>query len=944
MPREKHMSVFNRDMAIESLKNGRGILEIPEGITELSDDFSLVFDWMPEKMCQCFFREIIIPSSVEKIGNILLTEYGPDQAPVKRFKKITVAKDNAYFSDIDGVLFSKDLKRLLCYPCGRTGSSYVVPDTVEVIDEYAFADNTNLRKIVLPESVRRIEWHAFFQCENLSMINLPEGLEYLGEDCFGLSTELNRLVIPMSLKTIPTSLFSEGSIIAIPNNEIELEYDYVPTEYLNMPFIGPAIISNDNAELVDFAESYDYNHFENCFEDRNGIIWADHRKTLVCFPAEWGSEEYELPESVENIYVRAFRGTNLKKFYSNKRISIVGRTEDTPKYYEPMTGKRFHLTAGIIFCDDEKENEKTEDKNIENIERFSIASDDKQVVEIKNNYVFISYSSKNQQVADSVRLLLIEHGVSCWMAPYDIPAGSRYAYVINDALENCSCLLLLLTNASQTSQFVEREIERAITYKKPILPMQLEDLELNSGFKFYIGNSQIIAVPEIRGDSPEFKKILLGLSQLVNIDEAKYRENLESFGNSKREKVSVFKNQLINMISPPIVEDSSFFCKLSLSSSHGGSVFFYSEKRTEENIVHANITEAFWGELVSLCKQMLMAVFPEVSENEIVIKRKKALGLFECAPDDGHYHYDEKYRMDFDVKYLHPKTSRKYDSVHIDCNDSFEVSLFKNGSYVFHDTTEDTTLADYGIDESILYAKAVAMIKFVSRNNSCVISDAFRKEVYSDGSGGFYLDFLSDGPTIETNHAVDQLSIIQFGNYPYYEDARKKPIEWIVLKRDEEKILLLSRYGIDQKRYHDMRESTSWEKSDLRKWLNTCFIEQAFDVDEKHRILPSRTDSTTNLFYGTENIESCIDRVFILSVEEIKEYLPNKEMALCQSTPYSKEKGVFTNYGGLWWTRTPGEMPSLQSFVNVVGEVSYAGCYYQRNEVAVRPAIWISVS
>lgn len=159
----------------------------------------------------------------------------------------------------------------------------------------------------------------------------------------------------MSLKTVPTSLFCEGSIIVIPNNEIELEYDYVPTEYLNMPFIGPAIVSDDNEELIDFAESYDYNHFENCFEDQNGIVWANHGKTLVCFPVDWSSDEYALPATVEKVYVRAFRGTTLNKFHSTKKITIVGRTEDTPKYYEPMTGKQFHLTAGIIFCDDDKE-------------------------------------------------------------------------------------------------------------------------------------------------------------------------------------------------------------------------------------------------------------------------------------------------------------------------------------------------------------------------------------------------------------------------------------------------------------------------------------------------------------------------------------------------------------------------------------------------------------
>lgn len=43
------MSVFNRDMSIEVLRNGLGILKIPEGITELSVDFALVFDWIPEK-------------------------------------------------------------------------------------------------------------------------------------------------------------------------------------------------------------------------------------------------------------------------------------------------------------------------------------------------------------------------------------------------------------------------------------------------------------------------------------------------------------------------------------------------------------------------------------------------------------------------------------------------------------------------------------------------------------------------------------------------------------------------------------------------------------------------------------------------------------------------------------------------------------------------------
>lgn len=514
------MSIFNKDMTIKQLReNGSftGVLVIPEGFTELSQNFASVFDW------GFSFREIRIPNTVQIINGIEVTGEGSDASPIKRFKKISVAKDNPYYTDIDGVLFTKDQKRLICYPCGKAGQTYVVPDTVEIIDEYAFAFNVNLRKVVLPNSLRRIESYAFMLCEKLAVINLPESLKYIGEMCFSMSFEINRLIIPNSIKNIPTSILSDGGIIYIQNKSIELEYDYVNTAEMGMPFVGPAIISDDNEELIDFAETYDYNHFENCFEDKKGIIWADHGRVLVSFPADWESEEYELPDEVEEVYIYAFRGSVVKRCYSKHNVFIIGKTEFTYKNYVPVKGKQFHVAKNFekpmlpIDYDDSMEtssNQKVANLNIEDKKQQEIFVDS--INDKKGNYVFISYSSKNQQMADSVRRLLKENDISCWMAPYDIPAGSKYAYVINDALEKCGCFLLLLTNASQMSQFVEREIERAITYKKPILPMKLEDFELNSGFKFYIGNSQIIAVPEIRADAPEFLYILKGIKEFLN--------------------------------------------------------------------------------------------------------------------------------------------------------------------------------------------------------------------------------------------------------------------------------------------------------------------------------------------------------------------------------------------------------------------------------------------
>lgn len=136
---------------------------------------------------------------------------------------------------------------------------------------------------------------------------------------------------------------------------------------------------------------------------------------------------------------------------------------------------------------------------------------------MENNYgyVFISYSSQNQQVADSFRQFLIEEGIACWMAPYDIPAGSKYGQIINDALENCSGLLLILSEASQKSQFVSRELERAVAYNKPIFPVQIEMLMLNSEFKFFIGGSQIVGISDVSRKSAERDRLISVLDALL---------------------------------------------------------------------------------------------------------------------------------------------------------------------------------------------------------------------------------------------------------------------------------------------------------------------------------------------------------------------------------------------------------------------------------------------
>ena len=71
-------------------------------------------------------------------------------------ESIQVHEDNEYFKTIDGVLFSKDMKYLLCYPDARKGESYTVPEGVERIYS-TFNNNEFLSEVFLPATIEQID-------------------------------------------------------------------------------------------------------------------------------------------------------------------------------------------------------------------------------------------------------------------------------------------------------------------------------------------------------------------------------------------------------------------------------------------------------------------------------------------------------------------------------------------------------------------------------------------------------------------------------------------------------------------------------------------------------------------------------------------------------------------------------------------------------------------
>lgn len=100
--------------------------------------------------------------------------------------------------------------------------------------------------------------------------------------------------------------------------------------------------------------------------------------------------------------------------------------------------------------------------------------------------VFISYSSRNSEIADKICKLLEDKNIECWIAPRDIPMGRKYASIISSAIKSCKIMVLVFSEYAAASPWVESEVAKAFDNKKIIIPFKIEDIELEKYPEFDI--------------------------------------------------------------------------------------------------------------------------------------------------------------------------------------------------------------------------------------------------------------------------------------------------------------------------------------------------------------------------------------------------------------------------------------------------------------------------
>ena len=266
------------------------------------------------------------------------------------------------------------------------------------------------------------------------------------------------------------------------------------------------------------------------------------------------------------------------------------------------------------------------------------------------------------------------------------------------------------------------------------------------------------------------------------------------------------------------------------------------------------------------------------------------------------------------------------------CNQSDLVFLLKNGK---------KTIYLWGNSFKLFVAKNISYIGILGKPSV----DIGLPDLESIKSYGIKLENVSllekfneeAGRGAEEEARINPFKVgdyVKFGNYFFYkyDSTPEKIIEWRVLAVENNKILVISCYGLEAKRFDS--SSNVWANSEIRQWLNNEFYNQAFTDQEKKFIISSNLSDV-----GTT------DNMFLLSKGEAEKYFANDKARRCKASPYLQH-----NLGGLargdvdyrWWLRSPYVFYDNYAFL-----VDDNGCDVICEKVdcswVVRPAMWIKL-
>ncbi|MEI6577835.1 MAG: leucine-rich repeat domain-containing protein [Eubacteriales bacterium] len=270
-------------------------ITIPNSVTSIGDKAFNGCDGL---------TSITIPDSVTSIG---------DEAfhTCDALKSFNIDAGNPNYAGENDVLFNKSKMELIQYPCGKTGSSYKIPNSVKRIGDKAFDECKDLKSIIIPNSVKSIGDKAFSLCSGLTSVILPNSVKSIGKEAFEYCSALKNVTIPNSMTSIGDSAFyscTKLTSIIVPDS-VKSIGNWVFTfcsalRNINIPE-SVTSIGDEAFSYCDGLTNINVSKANKVYASENGVLFNHSKKELIRYP-EGKTGPYTIPNNVTSIAESAF--------------------------------------------------------------------------------------------------------------------------------------------------------------------------------------------------------------------------------------------------------------------------------------------------------------------------------------------------------------------------------------------------------------------------------------------------------------------------------------------------------------------------------------------------------------------------------------------------------------------------------------------------------------
>ena len=184
---------------------------------------------------------ITIPNSVTNIGETAFYY-------CESLTAINVNSGNTDYSSDQGVLYNKSKTTLIQYPEGKTGNSFVIPNNVTSIGDYAFINCNRLTSITIPNSVTNIGKAAFNFSTSLTSVTIPNSVTNIGEAAFGWSGGLTAI----NVASDNTNYSSDQGVLYDKNKTTLVQY---PAGKTDISFVIPNSVTSIGEQAFSGCEN-----------------------------------------------------------------------------------------------------------------------------------------------------------------------------------------------------------------------------------------------------------------------------------------------------------------------------------------------------------------------------------------------------------------------------------------------------------------------------------------------------------------------------------------------------------------------------------------------------------------------------------------------------------------------------------------------------------------